>query len=391
MIDQCIYEVYKRDKKVLIPDFGAFFYSESTNKVNFNDLLNFDDGKVVKEIQKQQFLSEEGARKALEQYVWDIKNILDQGKLLFFGGIGYLFKDDNGAFSIQKTKPATESKIIEEPSESVSTVENENPEQINDSDFLSENHKGIDLLEAEEELLNIHDSSREIENHTYQESILTNKEESDYLQEEPELGNFMISDDKNRFKYEDDIKINYNTPKKKSTFKKVMLVIIPLVLIATAVYYYFYNNAKDKAQSVQYKHKPLVDSQTMRFSEKNQSTEDNFAGRNTETTASDQQSNPSSPKSNIVVNPQNTYELVSDENKTYSLILGSFKIERNADNYQHHLQSHGIEVIKFRGKSNFYFVGYQKIKGKSNAVKLLMEIKEENPNAWIINKELLSL
>ena len=52
MIDRCIFEVYNRDKKVFIPDFGAIIYSEYNDQIDFNDLLTFDDGKVVEEIQK---------------------------------------------------------------------------------------------------------------------------------------------------------------------------------------------------------------------------------------------------------------------------------------------------------------------------------------------------
>ena len=56
MIDQSINEVFQRDKKVFIPDFGAIIYSEITDSIDFNNLLTFDDGKVIAEIQIQNHL-----------------------------------------------------------------------------------------------------------------------------------------------------------------------------------------------------------------------------------------------------------------------------------------------------------------------------------------------
>jgi hypothetical protein len=78
-----------------------------------------------------------------------------------------------------------------------------------------------------------------------------------------------------------------------------------------------------------------------------------------------------------------------DEQKTFSLILGSFKVERNADKFRQRLQSRGINVEKFRGLKGYYFVGIEKIEGKSNAVKRLEEFKKNDPSAWIYNNALL--
>jgi hypothetical protein len=82
MIDQAINEVYKRDQKVFIPDFGAIFYSEASDSIDFNELLTFDDGKLIAEIQKQEYLSEEDARRALEEYLVSVKSTLDLKKVI---------------------------------------------------------------------------------------------------------------------------------------------------------------------------------------------------------------------------------------------------------------------------------------------------------------------
>jgi hypothetical protein len=51
--------------------------------------------------------------------------------------------------------------------------------------------------------------------------------------------------------------------------------------------------------------------------------------------------------------------------------MGSFKVESNADKYLRRLNSRGLVVDKFKGLNSFYFVGIQKIEGKSNAVRQL--------------------
>ena len=77
----------------------------------------------------------------------------------------------------------------------------------------------------------------------------------------------------------------------------------------------------------------------------------------------------------------------TNEDKLYSLILGSFKVESNADNFERQLNDKGIDVSKFQRDNDFYFVGIEQIKGKSSAIKLLATLREEEePTAWIIKK-----
>ena len=103
MIEQCISTVYKRDEWVIIPDFGAIIYSDYSDEADFNNLLNFDDGKVVAEIQKQQSITEDEARAALEAYVKEIQAKLDKGNPVFIQDIGSLEKSKDGSITIQKT------------------------------------------------------------------------------------------------------------------------------------------------------------------------------------------------------------------------------------------------------------------------------------------------
>ncbi len=148
MIDHSIYEVFQRDKKVVIPDFGAILFSEVTDTIDFSDLLTFDDGKVIAEIQKQQNLPEEEARYALSEYVQRIINTLNQGMLHFFEGIGYLAKDPQGSFFIHKTKPSPDLVSEEKVQESEETGIDKHQEEIDDnSNALEHRHDDKDYLD----------------------------------------------------------------------------------------------------------------------------------------------------------------------------------------------------------------------------------------------------
>ena len=107
MIDPSIYKIYKEEKKVFIPDFGAIIYSEATDSIDFNELLTFDDGKVIEEIQSRQKSGKREARKALKAHIEKVKSKLDDGKTHLIRGLGYLYKDESGAYAIQKDKPGS--------------------------------------------------------------------------------------------------------------------------------------------------------------------------------------------------------------------------------------------------------------------------------------------
>ena len=76
--------------------------------------------------------------------------------------------------------------------------------------------------------------------------------------------------------------------------------------------------------------------------------------------------------------------ITSNNDKMYSLILGSFKVEDNAHNYRNYLASKQQNVSIFNWGGSFHFVGFERIEGKKEALKLLAVMREEEePTAWI--------
>jgi len=397
IIDNSINEVYQRDKKVFIPEFGAIIYSEFNDTIDFNDLLTFDDGKVISEIQRQQNGSEEDAANALNDYVQDIKELLSQGKAHFFGGIGYLFKDDQGSFSISKTKPNLHIGSEEKSKELVSDdlTEKQEPSLITKNktkggkkkESKKEKHLDAETLEpivteepAEENV------PPEVVNKSISEEIPEEdqQEHNYHYSSEPEH-----DDEIKQFSYEEE---HSGKNKKRRPAQVVLGVALLLLVLAIPVYYFI---IKDDVTEEKGQKSSISELSSQRDQVKNDSERAAIPANNADTESTGDHSTsikveipeqaakqPESPKSVL-----SSTDLSVSKDKIYSLILGSFKIESNADNFERWLDGKGLEVSKFRRDNSFYFVGIEQISGKSNAVKLLAELREEEePTAWIIKK-----
>jgi len=407
MIDQCIFDVYQRDKKVFLPDFGAIIYTEFNDSIDFNDLLTFDDGKVVEEIQKQESLSEEEARNALEEYIQDIKDTLGKGKLHYIGGIGYLSKDENDNYFIEKSKPTTEdhspkkssskaktksSKKKSESSDHQSTkpeVKKKEPKPPVDDDIPNPfDEKDTTEPEAfpqnDDALLSYIGDEKEIE-----KPIISGEETEYDIEEDNTFSSF--STDDNVYN-EEELKEDENTERKNSSSKKVLWIAFFVIILSIGGFYLYRiflapqpNDDKELLVSNEEPKKEQITSKPISNSEQNDGS--------TETTSSFESGKEKlkalSNDSEATRFTEDSELIDDDEQKTFSLILGSFKVERNADKFRQRLQSRGINVEKFRGIKGYYFVGIEKIEGKSNAVRRLEEFKKNDPSAWIYNNALL--
>jgi nucleoid DNA-binding protein len=366
MIDQCISLVFQRDKKVFIPEFGAIIYSEFNDNVDFNELLTFDDGKVIEEVQKQQSISEEEARKALEKYVKKIKSTVEKGKSHHIAGIGHLTKDDQGSLMIQKEKSSIDES--KKPKKSAPVVS----EEIVNEDKKEEIQVDEVNKDTEDQDLEFQDSTDFTEEETAPEFPRFEKTPIFPVEENDNDETIFSVEEEDKFVYEDELEINETETERGRGLKIAFLIIIPIVLIAAGVYYYlnYYKAEKVKDNTNQVESIPK-----------------NSVLDSTEKTTEVSKSKQSSNVSATTVSNAQTDQI--DEDKTFCLIMGSFKVESNADKYQRRLKQKGLNPNKFKGRKNFYFVGIESIKGKSNAVKQLTEIKSKVPSAWIYNKDLL--
>jgi len=401
LIDNSISEVFHRDKKVFIPDFGAIIHSDFNDEIDFNASLNFDDGKIIADIQRQQEISEDAAKSALSDYVLNIKNALEREGEHLLGGIGYINMDENGSITISKAKFSMNLEDGEEFEESNSGIDyiddvlelNEKAENIEDC----ERHEEIVLNKADEaedpnktpssrnDVNAIGDSNENLmskDGENPDKDVDENPISEDEVIEDVDESADPIEDDENyeqHFNEEDP-----ESEKNKRNSKLLYVGIIALFIIAIIpVYYFFIMNNSGEIHNEQ--------SQVVEM------LEDLPEKENTEVKKQEIISN--DDISTAVTSESNKQELLADDNqqkyvdsinesdKEYSLILGSFKVENNALNFRDRLDEKGIDVSIFRRTNSFHFVGIESIHGKSNTLELLDIMRtEEEPTAWIIKK-----
>ncbi len=424
MIDQCIYEIYKRDDKVIIPDFGAIILSAATDKADFNDILTFDDGKVIAEIQKQQKLSEEEARNALSKYIQDITKTLKKGKSKLIEGIGYLSKDAQGSFSINETESDPDLINEEQGQDFEETVLDELFEQMEDdantSDHSLDEKEDLEANEMEtastqiEENLNEEELNEEVLNEeALNEEVLNEElingensyaipseeeEQNDHLDSEDIYKPILSEEDEDVQDYYKRKENFYGHDKKRSLYIMALWIVIPIILLGLSAYYYFnYYTPGGPQDNVVLQQSNVSPSSSSKASAKNHTEQANVTQAK-HVVKNEKESSSAPTKSDVsksrkptkpaespsVIDTPISRDVAIGQNKTYSLILGSFREENNADRLQKRLREQGMEVSKFRRGNNFYFVGFEHIQGKSNAVRLLTEIKKEEPTAWII-------
>ncbi len=424
MIEKCIYDVYKRDERVIIPEFGAIIYSDYSDEADFNAYLNFDDGKVAGEMQKQMKLSEEEATATLEKFVDNISKQIDNGKTVLIEGIGYMSRDEDGSIVIQKTGTISEPVVEEKEETKVEKEETPTPAAMKEEEEKVEEPVEVNVeqedeiqIEAEEEDLEEVESS-EIEPEE------TEKRETTVAEEGTHYGSTFIHGEdielesegegaEEFFEEEDRPVYHYDEPEKKNPARTILLIALPLLLVLAAGYYYFFHwndqpddrseksslittiptPAKEDKVAKTEAQEDTMKAETQTKPETQTKAEEPSKG-STSTPASstsEDSNNLASVKYEVAESKQNPGISSTGYGKSYSLILGSFRVESNADNYLKTLQSKGLKVIKFPGKYDYYHVGYENIGDKSEALRQLTVVRQENPTAWIINRELIRL
>lgn len=405
MIDPCIYKVYKENQQVFIPEFGAIIKSEVSDSPSFNAMLNFDDGKVIEAIMDKQSISEDEARTLLQEHVQTIKDKIEEGKTHYIRGLGHLYKDEVGSFAVSKKKPSLDF--------SAPPVENENSaDELGSFDSAQEEFDSIestDIENVDDSTLDEFSSTDQTEEDTEFSSFMASVDEEtenqfDVSSDDSE-DQFAISDDSSSSEFneesednswdDDNSEYSYDEEnfeeeesyeddtfykeegKGNRVFLTLTVVVVLLFVVAAAGYYFLFYEGGDKTADKKAAYSTTLASSKDDKSKKAANTKETKKDVKAASTSAADQKKASSAVSN---------QYASADGPFYSVILGSFKIENNANNYQKYLQARGMEVAIFRRDNDFHFVGFEDIPGKSNAVGVLSEMRSEEPTAWVIRK-----
>ncbi len=392
MIDQCINAVFQREQRVFIPGFGAVIYSEATDRSYFNEHLTLDDGKVLEEIQRQQHMDLEESKSALSNYIQSLQETIKDKGYYFIGGIGYLAIDERGDLALSKTKED----ILPEGNDLQEESSFEQEEPFNTPVPNDETGTAADIKEEETFQEPAEDLSPSYETAVEEEDTELEK----FEEEKPNYNTILSEEDEGVQAYY----VRKARFEKKRPAFNALWIFIPLLILGLVALYYFQIYKKDQhagntpsaetaealeSQSTAHDIENTVEKNEEPVEHEVSQTEEPEAAspKKEETTGKSPNNNSDRPRKNLEVKTLPVLEQHSSDPRVYSLILGSFKHEPYADRFANRLNNQGLEVSKFLGNDNFYFVGFEKIKGKDNALSLLADMRNQRePYAWITRK-----
>ncbi|WP_300284430.1 hypothetical protein [uncultured Alistipes sp.] len=101
MVDKIVADYMRSNKRLVVPQFGAFIRKDTDGKIVFVPFLKKDDGVLVERVANVCGLAPEEARKAVDDYVAGMKaGIAVRGSFLV-EGVGRLVADSEGAYRLE--------------------------------------------------------------------------------------------------------------------------------------------------------------------------------------------------------------------------------------------------------------------------------------------------
>ena len=108
MIVEIIYNYLQANKRLVVPNLGAFIVKQGqdgTRKVLFSNLIKNDDG-VLRALLIQKGVSELEAAGVIDRFVFEVNHRLDLGNVCALDGFGTLKRGANGAMSFVENQGA---------------------------------------------------------------------------------------------------------------------------------------------------------------------------------------------------------------------------------------------------------------------------------------------
>ncbi|MDR1056738.1 MAG: hypothetical protein LBL90_13195 [Prevotellaceae bacterium] len=119
IIDKYLKELVQNNRRVIIPDLGAFLVKENpdgTKNIIFSSFLRYNDGFLEESIAQKVQLSKPDVSVAIKKFVNEVKRLLRSKRRCDVEGFGYFTLDDKGAVqfvSYEGTIKATNSLVID--------------------------------------------------------------------------------------------------------------------------------------------------------------------------------------------------------------------------------------------------------------------------------------
>jgi len=364
-MENYILDLIEDNNRVIIPNFGAFIISRD-NGVNilFNNFLSFNDGLLVNFIAGKKGIDTITATDQVYDYVNKVKKELDDKGVFTFDKLGTFKKDDSGILRFQQeTNASLNNEIKEETS-----VDNNNTNlldiQKDNEPVENENTEVSSKIEEEvkeevvvkEPVLTIDDSEEEIK-----EEKPSVKKESKVVTTPPVKATQKASPKKES---NASSSVILAMKEKKRKERKTFLIIAGVVALAVIAFFLFQSKPK---QTIEPTKKPMVqkvDSAKIKQQEalRLQKEREAFVADSLRRVEE---------------------EKLSISNK-YHLIVGSFKVEKNAENMVISLHNKGYNNAQYFDYKGKYFVSIDNSKKYGAMEKTQQAVMDkEQMSCWI--------
>lgn len=345
MISKHIKELVKENSRVIVPDFGAFMVQDTPNgkQISFNDFLKFNDGLLVNQIIKSEKIGKNEALDKIKNFVKDIEKSFSEKKSFEIKEVGFLSKDENNTIKFESKKTETAEKKEEKPLPPPSPI--------------IAKEKQIEAPKEEEKKVvppqKVETTPPPKTASTQKKTVIPQKPLGQKASMKPEAK----SPEKSK---------SQTIVVKENKNKTLLLIIIGIVLflgILSFIEYKFSivglfgNKTELTVEKAPVITKPIV----------------------TDTLPT---------KDTIIEEPKVEREeptKVHDPNvKRYYIVAGSFKIKRNADNYNQRLINEGYSSEIVERNSGFYTVTYKTLYNWNEALREWRTMRNTNSETWIL-------
>jgi hypothetical protein len=105
--DEILYRIIRRNRRVIIPDIGAFINNSSDESIVFSPLLKHNDGSLEEE------MAEEGIANPadfLKEFAETVISVIDNGQRYHIAGLGYFFREGDIRFTFEEDRNAVTQK-----------------------------------------------------------------------------------------------------------------------------------------------------------------------------------------------------------------------------------------------------------------------------------------
>jgi hypothetical protein len=101
--DEILYRIIRRNRRVIIPDIGAFINNSSDENIVFSPFLKHSDGFLEEEMQKEGI---DSPTDFLKEFAENVILTTDNGQRYNIAGLGYFFKDGSIRFAFEQEENA---------------------------------------------------------------------------------------------------------------------------------------------------------------------------------------------------------------------------------------------------------------------------------------------